>query len=289
MRDYGIAKDCYHLSTQGYKDLVGYSTQKFYHKFLMDDLYLLSDHSAQTGTVSSTGNTDSSLYMGEASGEQFATVLSFNTTAMADTTLRKASLFLRRKALTGTNPISGSIQVKIKSGNFGATADVEPADFTAVEDASGNPCLFGSNTGDGDWIRLDLPVSLFSHISHSATTQFIVSAPGATGGKVQFNNSADAELAPVLNLAYGQTPSAVNEINAAKEFYIYPNPTNGLLTIETGGENITHLELTNLLGQVVLQPAMVQNTVNVSTLAAGVYMLNITTKNGKTSQRVVKE
>lgn len=53
MRDYLFFKDCFHLSTQGYKDLVGYQTQKFYHKFLMDDLYLLSDP-AQTGSVSST-------------------------------------------------------------------------------------------------------------------------------------------------------------------------------------------------------------------------------------------
>lgn len=289
MRDYGIAKDCYHLSAAGYKYLIAYHTQKFYHKLLMDDLYLLSDNSTQTGTISSAGNTDTLLYIGENSGEQFSTVLSFNTTAMADTTLRKASLFLRRKALTGTNPITGALQVKVKNGNFGTTVNVDAADATDAGDASGTPCIFGSYGADGDWVRLDLPASILSHINHTGTTQFIVSAPAATAGKVQYYSSSDPDFAPVLNLAYGQAPSAIKETTDANEFSIYPNPTNGLLNIERGSELITHLEVSNMLGQVVLQPQMQQNTINISTLPSGIYMLNITTKSGKTSQRIVKD
>ncbi len=290
MRDYFLFKDCFHLSTQGYKDLVAYQTQKFYHKFLMDDLYLLSDNSAQTGTVSSLGNISDSLYVGEGGGEQFSTVLSFNTTAMADTTLSKASIFLRRKKLTGTNPVStGSLQVKVKSGNFGTTVNVDAADLTDAGDASGSPCLFGSFAANGDWVRLDLPAAVLSHINHNASTQFVISAPAASGGKVQYYNSSDPEFAPVLNLVYGQAPSAIQGATNVKEFNIYPNPTNGLLTIEHGVETITHLEVNNLLGQVVLQPQIQQNTINISTLPSGIYMLSVTTKNGRTSQRVVKE
>ncbi len=288
MRDYlGIAKDCYHLSTQGYKDLVGYQTQKYFHKLLMDDLYLLAD-STQSGTVSMSGNVTDSLLLGDAGSDPLATVLSFNTTAMADTTLSKASLFLRRANLTGTNPVGNSIVVKVKNGNFGTTVNVEAADYTAPDDANGSPCLFGSNAATGDWVRLDLPASILSHINHTSTTQFIITSPGASG-KTTFSGTKDPDFAPVLNLVYYNPALAVNEINKEKEFLIYPNPTSGLLTIEKGAETITHLEVCNLLGEIVLVPNAQQNTINLSSLSKGMYMLNITTKNGKTSQRVFKD
>jgi len=287
MRDYIFTKDCYHLSTQGYKDLIGYHTQKFYHKYLMDDLYLLSD-TAQTGSVSSQGSVSATPYMGEASGERFSTVLSFNTTTMADTTLRKASLFLRRKGLTATNPISSSLEIKVKNGNFGTTANIEAADYSAPADVTATPCLFGSNTANGDWIRLDLPISVLTQISNATPTQFIISSPNATGGKVEFYDSSDPEFAPVLNLAYGETPSGINEAKANKEFNIYPNPTTGKLTIELGSEVVTQIEVANLLGEILMQPKLQQNTFDISSLPTGMYMLNVTTKNGKSAQRIFK-
>ena len=287
MRDYFVFKDCFHLSTQGYKDLVSYQTQKFYHKFLMDDLYLLSD-AAQTGSVSSTGNVSATPYVGTASGENFSTVLSFNTTAMADTTLKKASLFLRRKALTGTNPVNASLEVKVKNGNFGTTVNIEAADYTAAADETGTPCLFGSNTANGDWIRLDLPVSVLTQINNATPTQFIVSSPIGTAGKTEFYDAADADFAPVLNLVYGQTPTGINETAENLAFSIYPNPTTGKLTIEIGTEVITNIAVTNLLGEVVLQPQIQQSTIDISSLSTGMYILNIATKNGKSAQRVFK-
>jgi hypothetical protein len=138
------------------------------------------------------------LLLGESGGNSFASVLSFNTANMADTTLKKASIFLRRKSLAGTNPISNTLSVKVKSGNFGTTVNVEAADYSATGDASGTPCLFGSNAGDGNWIRLDLPASVLPFITKNATTQFVISAPSFTGGVVSFNNSSNPEYAPNL-------------------------------------------------------------------------------------------
>jgi len=288
MRDYGVLKDCYHLSTQGYKDFLNYHTQKFYQKFLMDDLYLLSE-GAQTGSVSSTGNVSATPFLGEASGEQFATVLSFNTTGMADTTLKKASIFIARKALTGTTPVSGTLEIKVKNGNFGTSANIEAADFTATGDGSGTPCLFGSYAADGDWARLDLPVSLYPYINHNGVTQFIISSPNFTGGKEEFYDSSDPEFAPVLNLAYGTPVSAIKEVDLSKEFTVYPNPSNNTLTIGTGAESIKHIEVTNLLGQTVLLPQLVENNIDISSLQPGMYILNVATKNGKASKRIVKQ
>ncbi|MFN8288169.1 MAG: T9SS type A sorting domain-containing protein [Chitinophagales bacterium] len=288
MRDYGFTKDCYHLSTNGYRTLIGYHTQKFYHKFLMDDLYLLTENNTENGTVSSTGTIDTSMFLGEASGEQFATVLTFNTTTMADTTLQRASIFLRRQSVAGGNPVGvGTIQVKIKNGSFGTSSTIEAADFTATGDATDNPCVFGSYGNDGDWVRLDLPASVLSHITNAAPTQFIITAPGFTAGKETFYNSSDPDFAPVLNLKYGTPPSGIKETPAAN-FSVYPNPTNGLLTIANSGETITKIEISNLLGAVVMQP-QVQNTIDISNLPSGTYLLSVTTKKGTSSQRLVKE
>ena len=286
MRNYGIFKDCYHLSTDGYRYLLGYHTQKYYQKAMMDDLYLLSD-SNQTGSVSAQGAVSNTLLMGQAGADTFSTVLSFNTTAMMDTTLSKASIFLKRLSLTGGNPISNNLQVKMKSGNFGTSANIEAADYTAAADATGTPCQFGSSAGDGDWIRLDLPASMLSHINHTAPTQFIISAPGVSASRATFYNSSDPDFAPIMNLKYGQIPNAIREISA-DHFSVYPNPSSGSLTIE-GSEAITKVEVTNLLGETVLHPQMQQNTISISTLASGMYILNITTKSGIASQKVIKD
>ncbi|MCW3127540.1 MAG: hypothetical protein JWO03_3198 [Bacteroidetes bacterium] len=286
MRDYVIYKDAFHLSTDGYRALLAYHCQKFYQKAMMDDKYLLSDP-AQTGSVSQQGVVASTLDMGEAAGDNFSTVLSFNTTAMMDTTLSKASIFLRRKGLTGGNPISGTLEVKVKSGNFGSAATVEAADYSATPDATGTPCLFGSNGANDEWIRLDLPPSILMQINHNAPTQFIISAPGVSASKVQFYDASDSDFAPIMNMKYGQTPNAIREI-PADAFSIYPNPTNGQLTI-TGNEAISKVEVANLLGEIVLHPAMQQQNIDISSLAPGMYVLNITTKSGVALKKVVKD
>ncbi len=287
MNDYGFTKDCFHLSANGFKAFFSYHLQKFYQKYLMDDLYLLSANNNETGTVSSQGSVAASLSLGNASGEDFATVLSFNTTAMADTTLAKASLFIRRQSLTGTNPLSGTLEVTVKNGDLGTTANVEAADYTATGDASGAPCQFGSIANNDDWVRLDLPVQALPFIKNAAGTQIIIKAPGATG-KVDFYNSTDPDFAPVLNLVYGETPSSVGPTLTENSFSIFPNPTTGKLTIDAKGEIIKQIEMTNTLGQVVFHSTTATNTIDISGLSAGVYTLSLTTLNGTASQRILK-
>lgn len=288
MRDYFLTKDCFHLSAKGYEDMIGYHTQKFYHKFLMDDLYLLSENNNQTGSISSSGNISDSLFLGEQNGELFASVLSFNTTTMFDTTIAKASIFLRRENLTGTNPVNNSLQVKIKNGNFGATVNIDASDLTATPDASGTPCLFGA-TGNQQWIRLDLPDNVLPYIKNSAATQFIILSPNATGGKAVFTNAADADFAPVLNLVYGELPTLNVKNFSNKSFSVYPNPTNNYITIRnTEGINISKVEIVSVVGAVLLQQNFLEENIDISSLPSGTYIMNITAVDGERfSQRVL--
>ncbi|MFM2306888.1 MAG: Secretion system C-terminal sorting domain, partial [Bacteroidota bacterium] len=48
-------------------------------------------------------------------------------------------------------------------------------------------------------------------------------------------------------------------------------------------------EVSNMLGAVVLTPQLRNNSIDISSLPAGMYTLSITTKNGKAGQRIYKE
>ena len=288
MRDYFVTKDCFHLSAPGYLALIEYNIQKFYHKLFMDDFYALSESNNQTGSVSSTGNISTSLLVGESGGESFSTQLTFNTTGMADTTLAKASIFLRREALSGTNPVSGTLDVKMKVGNFGASAALEAADFAATADMNGTPCRFGDNNAN-HWIRLDLPASFLSLINNQAPVQFIISAPGFTGGTVTFSNTDEPEWAPVLNLAYGETPSAVGEISLDEKLVLYPNPVNDRLFVNADLSQAESVEIFSLMGQQMNTEILTDNSISTVSLSAGQYIIAIKNNEGRLVQRFCKE
>lgn len=291
MRPYGFFTDCFHLSTQGYLDMLSYQTQKFYQKYFMDDLYLLSEGGAKDGSVSAAGDVTSTIKMGEENGNEVAAVLSFSTSQMADTTLESASIFLRRESVSGTNPITGSqLQVKMVSGNFGTTADVEAEDFEATADVVDVPCRHGSNSDDGHWIRLDLTLEMLQNLSNANDVQFMVSVPGFSGGTVTFSDASDPELAPVLNLNYGETPEpdGIRDLLAESSLNVYPNPTEGLLVIGRDLGRIRSVEVLDLLGKVVLLPELNDNRIDLAPLKSGLYLLRVSSEKGTVVKRVVK-
>jgi len=289
MRDYLLTKDCFHLSASGYRDMISYHTQKFYHKFFMNDQYLLSEGGSRDGSVSSNGTVSSELKMGTLNGETFSTVLSFNTSVMDEASVSAAQIFLRRESLEGSNPISGSMQLRVVNGFFGTTVDVEAEDLDTTPDASGTPCRFGSNGGNGHWIKLRVPDDLLPFITADGTTQFILSAPNATGGVVTFTGAADPDFAPVLDLTFGtstSTPTAPAVAVAAPS--VYPNPTTGLLTLETDGAALLAVEVLDVAGRIQMHSTSRQNQVDLSSLPAGTYVVRLFTEHGGSTHRVVK-
>lgn len=288
MRDYLLTKDCFHLSAGGYRDMISYTTQKFYHKFLMNDQYFLSEGGTRDGSVSSSGVVSSELKLGAQNGESFSTVLSFNTTGMNASTVAGANLFLRRSALSGTNPVGNNIQVRITNGWFGATVDVEAEDLQPGVGDEGLACRFGSTGGNGHWIRLRIPEELLPYITADATTQFILTAPGTPNGVVTFTDASDPDFAPVLDVTFGLTTAQeeLPETHAAPS--VYPNPTTGELTIQTDGVALLSVEVMDVAGRLQLQAAANNYRLDLSGLPAGTYLVRVHTAKGTTTQRVVK-
>jgi hypothetical protein len=80
------------------------------------------------------------------------------------------------------------------------------------------------------------------------------------------------------------------EDHAIQGIYIYPNPTNSFLTIETGYPNTSHIEITSLNGQLILNKEMNGTTdqIDLSSFQKGVYFITIRSKDFVTTRKVIK-
>lgn len=78
--------------------------------------------------------------------------------------------------------------------------------------------------------------------------------------------------------------SSVNEIN----FGIYPNPATNQLTIELGENGIfKKATICNYLGQLV--KTSYNNTIDISDLPTGIYVIKVSTRKGTASQKFIVE
>lgn len=288
MRNYGVFLDCFHLSAQGYADLVEYHTQKFYHKFFMHDAWSLSEGNGMDGSVTDAGGTSPLLALGMANGERSGAVVSFQTSVPSGQQVGAASIFLRRSSLTGTNPISSNLKVKVVNGHFGASELVEAADWAATGGAEETPCRFGSNGGDGHWIRLDLPSALLSHIATDGRTQFIITDPTGTNGRVTFNDASDPDFAPVLDLTFEPWTVDLTEASAVEGTQVFPNPTTGMLFIDATITAPAIAEVLDITGRTALHTTTI-GSMDLSALPAGTYILRVQLPEGPLVRTVVKQ
>ena len=78
--------------------------------------------------------------------------------------------------------------------------------------------------------------------------------------------------------------------NNPPQVSIYPNPTNETLTIKTQQGIYTNYTITNTVGQVLLQNDLTntRTTVDVKTLASGLYYITLRGSGGTVVQKFVK-
>jgi hypothetical protein len=290
MRDYGLTLDCFHLSPRGYRDFIDYQTKEFYHKFLMDDQYLLATDANQNGSLSASGMVYEELRLGASGGETYATALTFHTPDIpVGALVEKAQIFLRIANIEGDNPLGEQMQVKVKSGNFGGSFSLEAEDYSALPDAEVPACRFGSNDGQGHWIRLDLPQEMLPWISADQPTQFIISSESGSESLATFTGVADPLLAPVLNLGFDpSTVTPTQDLAWMDDIKVYPNPAKDILFIENSGLLINKIQFFNILGQNAYEVNYPSNSMDISNLENGVYFLNILTNKGILSHKLVK-
>jgi len=85
-------------------------------------------------------------------------------------------------------------------------------------------------------------------------------------------------------------PNGINTLTQHDEINIYPNPSNSSFTIsKSGSDKMNVVELTTVMGQVILRKEMVQNLieVNTSVMPDGIYFVNIETATNKVVKKLV--
>ena len=78
---------------------------------------------------------------------------------------------------------------------------------------------------------------------------------------------------------------SVNEISAAIQVNIYPNPTAEIVNVETAAQLI-QIELLSLNGDVMLSSK--NSSLNLSNYPVGVYFLRVVTGEGIVVKRIIK-
>ncbi|MBL4668805.1 MAG: T9SS type A sorting domain-containing protein, partial [Flavobacteriales bacterium] len=70
---------------------------------------------------------------------------------------------------------------------------------------------------------------------------------------------------------------------------VYPNPVKNKLFVELANERVTEINVIDYAGRIVKTINGNVNTVNVSDLTRGIYILKIATENGVSTTRFVKQ
>jgi len=93
---------------------------------------------------------------------------------------------------------------------------------------------------------------------------------------------ADATDADILS-----TPAVI----AASKFSVFPNPSNGVVTVANANALINAISVTDINGRTVKNVkvgGVASTEVNISDLASGVYMMSISSDKGTSTQKIVK-
>ncbi|MGJ8593192.1 MAG: T9SS type A sorting domain-containing protein [Aquaticitalea sp.] len=78
-----------------------------------------------------------------------------------------------------------------------------------------------------------------------------------------------------------------NQLSGLK---LYPNPANDFISIESNNALITSVEIFNILGKSVYsQNGLTDNTLDISALSNGMYLLKITSDKGSITKKIIKD
>jgi hypothetical protein len=119
---------------------------------------------------------------------------------------------------------------------------------------------------------------------------------GITSGYIRLYNASNQiilnatgnSFASVLHGMISYETTGIDDMTAEDSFLIFPNPASGIINIRTEYD-IQMVEIYNLQGQRVAVGNRNANSISVSNLSKGVYIMKITTEQGIRSCKIDKE
>jgi hypothetical protein len=153
--------------------------------------------------------------------------------------------------------------------------------------------VLGLNNG-GDTVTIKnaggVTVAEYTYGSEAGNNQSIGRNPDFTGAFVEHLTITPANPAQFSPGLENDDPSLSNTEFEQANFSIYPNPTNkGYVNIKTTSNSAVNVTVFDLLGKKVITKTLSNDTLNVSNLKAGVYLLNIEQNGASTTKKLVIE
>ena len=97
---------------------------------------------------------------------------------------------------------------------------------------------------------------------------------------------------PMLRMSFDPA-NAATSVNDIKQsiFNIYPNPTNGLFTIDLDNTNVYDIKISNVLGQLVLNTKSdgLSTVIDLSSLDKGIYTVDLISDGQTYSDKIIIE
>ena len=279
-------QDSFHLNDDAYEEFIKkYFSQYYWQQFRDYHHSISANQSNYNGTLTASSSNSASILIGNENFEERQGVFSFNTSTFDDTyTIEHAALYIQRDSADGDDLAGLDVDLEIKSGFFGGSINLENDDFASAGDESATLCTYGTIDQNGHWMRIDLPPSMFQYIDANGTTQFKLSYDIADSSRyIAFGNEIDQAM---LDVRYTENPSVAIADNEV-DFFVYPNPTNGLLKIKTE-EQINSVQLFDLKGQLVLSKLNPSSEIDLTNTPAGIYILQVDLNGNIKQQKVVR-
>jgi len=153
----------------------------------------------------------------------------------------------------------------------------------------------GASTAyQGKYFFADFVSGIIGNLDENNTISYLNDLPSQNWASFGEDIEGELYLAGFNGIVYKFVPEILSINNSkAPTFKIYPNPSDGIVTISSLGDTIQEVRIFNLLGkQVILTPAndVTQVVLTVQRLPKGLYMLDILTSEGRhiTEKLIVK-
>ncbi|MFL2588794.1 MAG: T9SS type A sorting domain-containing protein [Parvicellaceae bacterium] len=192
--------------------------------------------------------------------------------------------------------VTFNISTDLITGNVSSDGIYIGGGFVGGHDA----LALDDSDGDGIWTgTATLPESgghftiLNGNCSDWSCKEDISGQPCADAGNYNDRNHLVGGFSQdtTLNLQFGSctTPTGLNTIE--NKYSIYPNPSNGIITIHTSNE-INTVNIYNMIGNLVIVKNISSNqsTLNIENLTNGVYLMEMKLSDGsKINSKIIKK
>jgi hypothetical protein len=118
---------------------------------------------------------------------------------------------------------------------------------------------------------------------------------GNLGGSFNYDYIVESSYCPndsanVLVIVNGSCDFTANLDELAQDLKLYPNPTNGIISIETNGLTNAFITVYDIQGKIVVSPQKLENNtkLSLSTCENGVYLIQVESNHTKVVRRIIK-